>query len=206
MRRRRPQREAGVWLSPAGCQPSSCDPLQLMSAAISIASLDKAGFGQSLDRLAEILMACVRKGASVGFVLPFGMDEARAYWRDRIAPAHAAGGKLVLVAILGDAITGTAQLDLGSMPSKRHHAEVSKVLVDPRFRRGGVARALMAEIERRAAGDGRWLLTLDTGDAAEALYRSLGYQRAGEIPCYASDAFEERYDATRIMYKDLRGG
>ncbi len=163
-------------------------------------------FGQSLDRLAEILSACVREGASVGFVLPFGMNEARAYWRDKIAPAHAAGGKLVLVAALGDAIVGTAQLDLHSTPSKRHHAEVSKVLVDPSFRRTGVARALMAEIERRAVEEGRWLLTLDTaGDAAEALYRSLGYELAGTIPSYARDAFEERYDATRLMYKDLRG-
>ncbi len=93
------------------------------------------------------------------------------------------------------------------MPSKRHHAEVSKVLVDPKFRRAGVARALTAEIERRACGDDRWLLTLDTaGDAAEALYRSLGYRLAGAIPSYARDAFEERYDAPRIMYKDLRDG
>ncbi len=147
------------------------------------------------------------EGASVGFVPPFEMDEASAYWRDKVAPAHAAGGKLVLVAALGGDVVGTAQLDLDSMPSKRHHAEISKVLVDPNFRRAGVARSLMAEIERRAAEDGRWLLTLDTaGDAAEALYRSLGYQLAGAIPFYARNAFEERYDATRIMYKDLRGG
>jgi ribosomal protein S18 acetylase RimI-like enzyme len=93
------------------------------------------------------------------------------------------------------------------MPSKRHHAEVSKVLVDPAFRRAGVARALMREIELRAAQEGRWLLTLDTaGDAAEALYRSLGYCLAGSIPHYARDAFEDRYDATRLMYKDLRRG
>ena len=114
-------------------------------------------------------------------------------------------GKLVLIATVGGDIAGTAQLDLDSMPSKRHHAEVSKVLVDPGFRRAGVGRALMAEIERRAAGDSRWLLTLDTaGDAPEALYRSLGYRLAGAIPHYARDAFTDRFDATRIMYKDLR--
>jgi len=177
---------------------------------LSIASIDPAAFAQNLDRLAEILRSCVHEGASVGFVLPFGADEARAYWRDSVAPAHAGGGRLVLVASLGDEIVGTAQLDLDSMPSKRHHAEVSKVMVDPRFRRSGVARALMAEIELLAAEAGRWLLTLDTaGDAAEALYRSLGYRLAGEIPLYARDARdarEERYDATRLMYKDLRPG
>ncbi len=174
---------------------------------LSIGCPDPADLAQNLDRLAEILRACVHKGASVGFVLPFSLDEARAYWRDRVAPAHAGGSRLVLIASLGNEIVGTAQLDFNSMPSKRHHAEVSKVLVDPKFRRAGVARALMAEIERRAAEDGRWLLTLDTaGDAAEALYRSLGYRLAGAIPCYARDAFEQRYDATRIMYKDLRAG
>ncbi len=180
----------------------------MASPPSTIVPLDPAAFGRSLDRLAEILQASVREGASVGFVLPFSLDEARAYWRDRVAPAHAAGGKVVLAAVLDGEVVGTAQLDFDAMPSKRHHAEVLKVLVDPRFRRAGVARALMAEIERRATEDGRWLLTLDTaGDAAETLYRSLGYTLAGTIPLYARDAFEaERYDATRLMYTDLRGG
>ncbi len=175
--------------------------------SIPIATLDPSGFAKSLDRLADILRACVQEGASVGYVLPFGVDEALAFWRERVAPPHASGAKIVLIATLDDAIAGTAQLDLDGMPSKRHHAEVSKVLVDPRFRRRGIARALMLEIERLAVEKGRWLLTLDTaGDAAEALYRSLGYELAGAIPFYARDAFEDRYDATRLMYKDLRPG
>jgi ribosomal protein S18 acetylase RimI-like enzyme len=171
----------------------------------SVAALEPAALAKSVDRLAQILQACVHEGASIGFVMPFERSQARAYWLERVAAPHAAGSKLVLVATLGDNIAGTAQLDLDSMPSKRHHAEVSKVLVDPAFRRAGVARALMMDIERRAAKDGRWLLTLDTaGDAAEALYRSLGYNLAGAIPNYARNAFEESYDATRLMYKDLR--
>jgi ribosomal protein S18 acetylase RimI-like enzyme len=174
---------------------------------INVAALEPAALAKSVERLAQILQACVQEGASIGFVMPFERSEARAYWVDRVAAPHAAGGKLVLIATLGDDIAGTAQLDLDSMPSKRHHAEVSKVLVDPAFRRAGVARALMQDIERHAAREGRWLLTLDTaGDAAEALYRSLGYTLAGAIPNYARYAFEERYDATRLMYKDLRRG
>ncbi len=177
------------------------------SRPVAIAALGPASFAEATGRLAEILYACVHEGASVGFIMPFDVGDARAYWRDRVAPVHAAGSRLVLVASLDGKIAGTAELALDSMPSKRHHAEVSKVLVDPPFRRAGVARALMAEIERRARAEGRWLLTLDTaGDAAEALYRSLGYELAGLIPCYARDAFEDRYDATRLMYKDLRRG
>ena len=174
---------------------------------INVAALDPPELAKTVERLAQILQACVHEGASIGFVLPFAQSEARAYWLDRVVASHTAGGKLVLIATLGADIAGTAQLDLDSMPSKRHHAEVSKVLVDPAFRRAGVARALMQEIERHAAREGRWLLTLDTaGDAAEALYRSLGYSLAGAIPNYARNAFEESYDATRLMYKDLRGG
>jgi hypothetical protein len=174
---------------------------------IKVAAIDPAGLAKSGERLTQILHACVHEGASIGFVMPFDRSEARAYWLDRVAAPHAAGGKLVLIATLGDDIAGTAQLDLDSMPSKRHHAEVSKVLVDPAFRRAGVGRALMQEIERHAAREGRWLLTLDTaGDAAEALYRSLGYSLAGAIPNYARNAFEESYDATRLMYKELRRG
>ena len=174
---------------------------------INVAAIDAAALAKTVERLAQILHACVHEGASIGFVVPFEQSEARAYWLERVAAPHAAGSKLVLVATLGGAIAGTAQLDLDSMPSKRHHAEVSKVLVDPAFRRAGVARTLMQEIERRAAREGRWLLTLDTaGDAAEALYRSLGYTLAGAIPNYARNAFEDRYDATRLMYKDLRRG
>ena len=175
--------------------------------AITVAALDPAAFLKVVDRLAQILHACVLEGASVGFVMPFDRNDARTYWENKVAPPHAAGARLVLIATLAGDLAGTAQLDLDSMPSKRHHAEVSKVLVDPAFRRAGIGRALMREIERRAAAKGRWLLTLDTaGDAAETLYRSLGYNLAGAIPHYARDAFEDRYDATRIMYKDLRCG
>jgi GNAT superfamily N-acetyltransferase len=175
--------------------------------AIAVASLDPPAFARATTRLAEILHACVHEGASVGFILPFDLDDARAFWRERIGPPHAAGKRIVLAARHGGEIAGTAQLDLDTMPNQRHRGEVSKVLVDPPMRRSGVARELMAEIERRALEAKRWLLTLDTaGDAAEALYLSMGYRTVGRIPLYARDALSDRYDETRLMYKDLRGG
>jgi hypothetical protein len=53
-------------------------------------------------------------------------------WRDRIAPSLAAAKRVVLIAQLGDAIAGTAQLDLDTLPNQRHRGEGSKLPVDPR--------------------------------------------------------------------------
>ena len=80
-------------------------------------------------------------------------------------------------------------------------------MVHPGFRRRGIARALMAELERLASQRGRSLLTLDTrtGDQAEPLYASLGYQTAGIIPGYCRDTLDAgRLDPTTIMYKVLK--
>ena len=66
-------------------------------------------------------------------------------------------------------------------------------------------RALMGEIESEARRLKRSLITLDTrtGDNAEPLYRSLGYQTTGIIPGYCRDTLSERLDPTTIMYKHL---
>ena len=78
-------------------------------------------------------------------------------------------------------------------------------MVHPHFRRQGIARALMAELERQAALRGRKLITLDTrtGDHAEPLYASLGYETAGVIPGYCRAPLDDRLESTTIMYKAL---
>jgi ribosomal protein S18 acetylase RimI-like enzyme len=80
-------------------------------------------------------------------------------------------------------------------------------MVHPDIRRRGIARALMGEIEMRARARGRTLLTLDTrtGDAAEPLYASIGYETTGVIPGYCIDAITGAFDGTTIMYKRLAG-
>jgi ribosomal protein S18 acetylase RimI-like enzyme len=77
--------------------------------------------------------------------------------------------------------------------------------VHPKARRRGVARALMEELENLARRERRTLITLDTrtGDAAEPLYRSMGYLLAGVIPRYACDPEGRSLESTSILYKDL---
>ncbi len=155
--------------------------------------------------LGALLHACVHDGASIGFVLPFAAEESEAFWSGKVLPAVREGTRMLWVARAGGAIAGSAQLDIDTPPNQPHRAEVRKLLVHPDFRRRGIARALMADLERYASGLGRSLLTLDTrtGDTAEPLYASLGYRTSGIIPGYCRDPFKDHLDATTIMYKTL---
>jgi len=73
------------------------------------------------------------------------------------------------------------------------------------YRRRGIGRALMDELERAAEHLGRRLITLDTrtGDAAEPLYTSIGYETVGTIPDFCHDPIDGRLHPTTIMYKVL---
>jgi ribosomal protein S18 acetylase RimI-like enzyme len=173
---------------------------------IDIVALDIEGFHRHLDALAEILHACVHDGASVSFVLPFEISHARAFWLNKVAPGLIADTRIVLIARIDGEVAGTVQLDLDTPPNQAHRADVAKLLVHPKFRQSGIGRALMQHVEDHSENAGRWLLTLDTrtGDTAEPLYVSLGYERVGCIPDYAQDPFSDRFDATTIMFKRLK--
>lgn len=155
--------------------------------------------------LAELLQAVVAAGASVSFVMPFSLDEARAFWTRKVHPGVRAGTRRVLVAKQGDRVLGTVQLDMATPPNQQHRADVAKLLVHPEARRQGIARLLMERIEEVARKEGRSLLTLDTvrGNSAEALYRSMGYQVAGIIPGYARGALTPELEDTVLFWKKL---
>jgi ribosomal protein S18 acetylase RimI-like enzyme len=85
-------------------------------------------------------------------------------------------GSFYLVAWEGDEPVGHAHLALTDPP------ELQDVLVLPAHRRRGVATALTRAAEREAVARGHAVLTLTVGianDAAQALYRSLGYRDSG---------------------------
>jgi GNAT superfamily N-acetyltransferase len=172
--------------------------------------LDQGGtaLDDDLDRLADVLRAVVYDGAGVSFVVPFSPADARAFWSDTVLPGVRAGTRRVLVARADGGIVATVQLDLAMPPNQRHRAEVLKLLVHPRARRHGIARALMIALEGVAASAGRTLLTLDTwtGSPAEALYQSLGYVTVGVIPRYARGSLTPELEPATFMFKELGTG
>jgi GNAT superfamily N-acetyltransferase len=69
-------------------------------------------------------------------------------------------------------------------------AEIKRMFVVPRARGRGLARAILAELERTAAAAGRTRMVLETGNRqpeAIALYRSCGYTPVPKFGYYRHD-------------------
>ncbi|TAJ04378.1 MAG: GNAT family N-acetyltransferase [Planctomycetota bacterium] len=139
-----------------------------------------------LDQLAALTLDCVAGGASIGFMQPFTLERARAFWR-RIAPEVAAGERALLVAEDEQGICGTVQLVLALPDNQPHRADLCKMQVHRRMRRRGLGEQLVRAAEDLARECGRTLLVLDavtSGDAAR-LYERCGWIRVGDVPNFA---------------------
>jgi GNAT superfamily N-acetyltransferase len=168
-----------------------------------IVALDAPAARGHLDGLARVLHDCVEGGASVSFMWPFAVDEARNFFSG-VIDALAADRLRLYAAIEDGKPVGTVQLWLDSPCNQRHRGDVRKLLVHRDARRHSLARSLMTRLEDDARRDRLTLLTLDTvpGTPAESLYRSLGFQCAGTIPRYAMWP-DGRFCDTSVFYKEL---
>ncbi len=159
-----------------------------------------------LDGVADLLVDATAGGSSVGFLDGLDLDSARAFWAG-LAPAVAAGDRVLLVAEDDTGIVGTAHLILAQPPNQPHRADVSKVLVLRRSRGAGIGTALMHAVEDEARAAGRTLLMLDTttGQPAERMYQRLGWTRYGVVPGHALMPDGSPSDTT-FFYKELAPG
>ncbi len=157
-----------------------------------------------LDEFVDLLGDAVEHGSSVNFLAPLDPAEAAAFW-EKIAGAVDSGERILIAALDGDQVVGSAQLVLAMQPNGRHRAEVQKVLVHTRARRQGIGRRLMKSIEDEARTAGRSLLVLDTegGSAGEQLYERVGYTRVGVIPQFALNHDGSKPIDAVFFYKQL---
>jgi len=155
-----------------------------------------------LRALARLLVDAVESGAAVSFLAPLTLESAEDWWRSSISASRS--DSIFLVARDVEGIVGTVQLHPAWAPNQPHRAEIAKLLVHRRSRRAGLGMRLMQSIEDAARRAGFILLTLDTkrGEAAEHLYRHIGWTSAGTIPEYALDPDGTPHDAV-IFYKKL---
>ena len=158
-----------------------------------------------LPSLAHLLVNGVRSGASISFIEPFDVSQAASFWQDKVLPEVQSGETLLWVALEGDRVIGTVQLIVGLAPNQAHRCEVAKMIVHTEFRRQGVGRKLMDKVLDKARTLGKQLITLDTrsGDVSMQLYRSVGFEVAGEIPDFALDPDGSKFSGTTYMYQKL---
>lgn len=75
---------------------------------------------------------------------------------------------------------------------------VSTLFVDKKYRRHGLGRALMEEVEKRAIALGANMIRLDTFNwQGKEFYESIGYEQVG---CYKNeqDGFSEHFFLKRL--------
>lgn len=153
--------------------------------------------------LCDVLIDCVKGGASVNFMWPMTRSKAEQYWRS-VAESLGRRERALIVAEGAEGeILGTAQAVWAPQENQPHRADISKMLVRRNARRHGVGALVLAAAEQAARDAGRTLLVLDTASAdAKRLYERSGWQRVGTVPRYAlmPDGPE---CATVIFYKDL---
>lgn len=85
-------------------------------------------------------------------------------------------------------------------------AEILTIAVDEKATRAGLGWRLMQAAMRQARSTGGETIFLEVDDgnmAALALYRKLGFEKAGERPAYYADASGRRSSAL-VMKRDLR--
>jgi GNAT superfamily N-acetyltransferase len=152
--------------------------------------------------LADVLLDCVRGGASVSFMDSLTDEEARAFY-ETVREEAAAGRRLLLAAFDGDEVVGTVQVLLATPPNAPHRGEIAKLLVRRSARGRGIGVALMERAESEARAVGKTLLVLDTASgAAEHIYTQLGWTRVGDVPDYALYP-DGRPVATTFFYKRI---
>lgn len=168
-----------------------------------VIKLGAAAIEAHVDTLSTILADSVDKGAAISFMAPLSYEDAASFWLNDVLPEVAAGRRVMFGAERGDTMVGTVQLLTAMPPNQQHRCEVAKMIVHPSARRLGVGRSLMARAIEHVSELGKTLITLDTrtGDAAEPLYTSAGFQVAGIIPDFAWDPDGQARHATTYMYR-----
>lgn len=159
----------------------------------------------SVEALSRILADSVEDGAAISFMAPLSYEDAARFWLNDVQPEVAAGRRVLFAAERGSEIVGTVQLLTAMPPNQPHRCEVAKMIVHPSSRRLGIGRRLMTRTIERAEELGKTLVTLDTrtGDAAQPLYASVGFEVAGVIPDFAWDPDGRARHATTYMFRRI---
>ncbi len=173
-----------------------------MADDIIVRVLESSEARGQLDALAAVVVDCVEGGASISYLAPFSLADARAALEPMVAEAER-GRRLLLAAFLNGDLVGTVSVLLAFPPNQPHRGEIAKMLVHRSARNRGIGRLLMEHAENAARAAGKTLPVLDTANGTAArLYERQGWVKVGEIPNFALYP-DGTPCATVFYYKEL---
>lgn len=177
---------------------SNKDPAFVLSSVTDASVVEK-----HLASLRGLLQHCINDepdSSSIGFLAPLSDHTATSYWLDLLSSVIGPGATttlLIATAPGSDEIVATVQL--ARMPKETHafKGEVRKLMVHPEYRRHGLGRRMMDEVERVAREEfALELLLLDTSKETPArqFYLRTGWTEWGICPDYAKSASGVKHD------------
>jgi len=168
-------------------------------APVEIQALTRADAHWHLDGLCALLRDGVADGAALGFLAPPDRSDAERDW-DAVQEALGEHQRL-WIAREGARVVGCVRLLDATEPSGRHRATVERLLVTPARRGRGIARALLAAVEREALSRERTLLVADveTDSPAHRALLRLGWLEAGTVPGHAMSPGGGLRASTRVF-------
>ncbi|OAA61435.1 Acyl-CoA N-acyltransferase [Cordyceps fumosorosea ARSEF 2679] len=184
-----------------------------MAHSASVVLFDAKEHSHVTPYLAAIHASCIRLDRTIAtFLPPLSHEKLLSWWKGRIAEISEGNRVMFLLVdnlepsgrIKGPDIMGAVMMFMPWSETGGFRCMVEKLLIHTNFRGRGGARLLMNALEAEALKQHRTMLLLDTetGSAAEAVYRKLGYTEVGKIPGYGISPTGELKGGT-FFYKDL---
>jgi GNAT superfamily N-acetyltransferase len=185
---------------------SKNEPAFILSPVTDDSTLEK-----HLDSLRELLQHCINDEpdiSSLGFLAPLTDQTAVNYWLELMSTVKgpSATTKLLIATPPGsDKVVATVQL--ARMPKETHtfKGEIRKLMVHPDYRRHGLGKWMMDEVEKVAREEyALEMLVLDTSKETPArdFYLRLGWTEWGICPKYAKSSSGKKHDCC-FFVKDL---
>lgn len=139
-----------------------------------------------LNDLCDATDDAIQAGGGFGWVELPAREILERYWQGAIIMPH----RDVFLACIDDVICGAIQMvhPPQNNEAQSHAVHVTSHFVAPWARNKGLAKMLLARVEKQAASNGYNVINLDvreTQTEAQSLYKSMGYDHYATHPAYA---------------------
>jgi hypothetical protein len=164
---------------------------QLLEAAGSAAAKVRLEWLRGIDsdlaaQILRLMNRTLEEETTIGFPGPIDEETGYALLRQLNADLEK-GSRYVLIAEKDGEVVGQLIMTPNSSPNHRHIVELTRGIIDPSFRGGGLALRAFEEVARKCEELGREVICLDVraGTMAAIWWQHFGFKTFGLLPDYS---------------------